>query len=83
MRCRREMDYPRLKMTVQKGKRMKIREVNQVSLDEIAGYMNDEIREQVHAELAPCTPEEFLTRYLQLDCEFIKLLLSEFNIEID
>lgn len=63
--------------------RMKIREVNQVSLDEIAGYMNDEIREQVHAELAPCTPEEFLTRYLQLDCEFINLLLSEFNIEID
>ena len=77
------MDYPRLKMTVQKGKRMKIREVNQVSLDEIAGYMNDEIREQVHAELAPCTPEEFLTRYLQLDCEFINVLLSEFNIEID
>ena len=77
------MDYPRLKMTVQKGKRMKIREVNQVRLDEIAGYMNDEIREQVHAELAPCTLEEFLTRYLQLDCEFIKLLLSEFNIEID
>lgn len=63
--------------------RMKIREVNQVSLDEIAGYMNDEIREQVHAELAPCTPEEFLTRYLHLDCEFIKLLLFEFNIEID
>lgn len=63
--------------------RMKIREVNQVSLDEIAGYMNDEIREQVHAELAPCTPDEFLTRYLQLDCELINLLLSEFNIEID
>lgn len=77
------MDYPRLKMTVQKGKRMKIREVNQVRLDEIAGYMNDEIREQVHAELATCTPEEFLTRYLQLDREFIKLLLFEFNIEID
>lgn len=45
------MDYSRLKMTVQKGKRMKIRDVNQVRLDEIAGYMNDEIREQVHAEL--------------------------------
>lgn len=58
------MDYPRLKMTVQKGKRMKIREVNQVSLDEIAGYMNDEIREQVHAELAPCTPEEFFNTIL-------------------
>lgn len=24
--------------------------------------MDDEIREQVHAELAPCTDEEFLTR---------------------
>ena len=64
-------------------KRMKIREVNQVSLDEIAVYMNDDIREQVHAELAPCTPKNFLTRYLQLDCKFINLLLSEFNIEID
>ena len=61
----------------------KLSEVNQVMLDDIATYMVDEIREQVHAELAPCTPEEFLTRYLQLDCEFIKLLLSEFNIEID
>lgn len=58
------MDYPRLKMTVQKGKRMKIRQVNQVSLDEIAGYMNDDIREQVHAELAPCTPEEFFNKIL-------------------
>ena len=44
--------------------RMKIREVNQVSLDEIAGYMNDEIREQVHFELAPCTPEEFFNKIL-------------------
>lgn len=76
------MDYPRLKMTVQKGKRMKIREVNQVRMDEIASYMNDEIREQVHAELAPCTPEEFLTRYLHLDPEFEELLSSEFNIDV-
>lgn len=52
-------------------------------LDDIAAYMVDEITEQLHCELAPCTPEEFLTRYLQLDCEFINLLLSEFNIEID
>ena len=28
--------------------------------------MDDEIREQVHAELAPCTDEEFLTRYQEL-----------------
>lgn len=73
-----EDDSPEREITMKK-----LSEVNQVMLDDIATYMNDEIREQVHAELAPCTPEEFLTRYLQLDCEFINLLLFEFNIEID
>lgn len=28
--------------------------------------MDDDLREQVHAELAPCTDEEFLTRYQEL-----------------
>ena len=51
-------------------------------LDDIATYMVDEIREQVHYELAPCTPEEFLTRYLHLDPEFEELLSSEFNIDV-
>ena len=41
--------------------------------------MDDDIREQVHGELAPCTPEEFLKRYLELDPEFIELLQSEFK----
>ena len=31
--------------------------------------MDDEIREQVHSELAPCTEEEFLTRYQELHVE--------------
>lgn len=31
-----------------------------------AEYMDDEIREQVHSELAPCTDVEFLTRYLEI-----------------
>lgn len=58
----------------------KISEVNQNMMDDIATYMDDEIREQVHMELAPCTPEEFLTRYLQLDQEFEKVLSGEFGI---
>lgn len=33
----------------------------------IAVYMEDEIREKVHFELAPCEPEEFLRRYLEGD----------------
>lgn len=49
-------------------------------LDTIASYMDDEIREQVHIELAPCTPQEFLNRYLELDSDFENLLKSEFNI---
>lgn len=34
--------------------------------DAIVEVMDDEIREKVHAELAPCTEEEFLARYLEL-----------------
>ena len=52
-------------------------------IDAIAIYMNDEIREQVHSELAPCEPEEFLNRYLELDPDFQILLKEEFRIELD
>lgn len=31
--------------------------------------MDDEIREQVHGELAPCTNEEFLDRYEEIHFE--------------
>ena len=32
--------------------------------DTIVAYMDDDAREAVHAELAPCTDIEFLTAYL-------------------
>lgn len=48
--------------------------------EEIASYMNDEIRERVHSELAPCTEEKFLGRYLELDPDFSELLKTEFGI---
>lgn len=32
----------------------------------IADLMDDDTRETVHAELAPCTEEEFLARYLEI-----------------
>jgi len=51
---------------------------------DIASYMDDDIREQVHAELAPCTNDEFITRYLELDPDFEDLLVNEFNFrEVD
>lgn len=49
-------------------------------MNTIASYMNDEIRETVHCELAPCTNEEFLERYLEYDFEFEEVLKNEFDI---
>ena len=39
-------------------------------LSAIAVSMNDEIREQLHAEIAPCSPGTFLTAYLERDPAF-------------
>ena len=52
-------------------------------MNTISTYMNDEIREKVHFELAPCTHEEFLKRYLELDPNFEKVLYKEFGIEME
>ena len=59
-----------------------MRKLTQELLDTIVTYMNDEIREDVHVELAPCTPEEFLRRYVELDPDFKELLKAEFKIEL-
>ena len=37
--------------------------------DTIVSYMNDDIREQIHGELAPCTEKAFWERYIELDPE--------------
>lgn len=36
------------------------------SLDVMLNYMEDEACEQVHNELAPCSDEKYLTRYLEI-----------------
>lgn len=56
--------------------------LDQETLDIIASYMDDEIREDLHGDLAPCEPEEFLRRYVERDPGFAGLLESEFGIEI-
>ena len=35
--------------------------------DTIVSYMNDDIREQIHGEIAPCPEEAFWERYIELD----------------
>lgn len=56
--------------------------IDQELMDTIAIHMNDEIRERVHLELAPCSPEKFLKRYLELDSDFADLLYNEFGIGV-
>lgn len=51
-------------------------------MDVIVSFMDDDIREKVHCELAPCTYSNFLTRYIELAPEFEELLVNEFKIEI-
>lgn len=47
-----------------------------------AGLMNDSLREKVHAELAPCTNDQFIQRYCQLDPNFADTMYGEFNIDV-
>lgn len=54
----------------------------QEKMDAIAVLMDDETREKVHHELAPCEPIEFLKRYCELEPSFEAVLKGEFSIEI-
>ena len=38
----------------------------QVNFEAAVNLMDDELREQVHEELAPCTEQEFVERYAEL-----------------
>lgn len=62
---------------------MKDREITRELLDAIVPFMNDSIMEQVHFELAPCEPVDFLKRYLELEnnFDFWDILENEFNID--
>lgn len=52
-------------------------------MEAIASYMDDNGRERVHYELAPCTNEEFLLRYCELEPAFTELLKTEFSVDIE
>jgi len=47
--------------------------LSQEELDDLAELMNQEIREQVHNEVAPCSPIEFLIAYCKIDTDFANL----------
>lgn len=57
--------------------------IDSVLMEIISAYMNNEIKEQIHCELAPCEPEVFLLRYFELDPGFEELLKKKFKIVVN
>jgi hypothetical protein len=57
-------------------------EFTQNLLNDITFYMDGGIRERIHFEMAPCEPEAFLKRYLEIDPDFETVLADEFGIEM-
>ena len=49
----------------------------------VTSYMNDEIREDLHGDLAPCSRAEFFLAYEERDPELAAWLREEFEIEDD
>lgn len=44
-------------------------EGHEVDFDACVNMMDDEIREELHAEMAPCTDQEFLDAYVERHAE--------------
>lgn len=51
-------------------------------MDDIVTIMNDDTREKVHNELAPCDALDFLHRYCELAPDFERELRDEFGISL-
>ena len=57
------------------------KKISDETMEAIAIYMDDEIRERLNFEMAPCSNEEFINAYLDQDPDFEKLLESEFSFD--
>lgn len=52
------------------------------TMDKIASFMNQKLYAKVYEELAPCTHEEFLRRYLELEPGFSVVLEQRFGLHM-
>lgn len=64
-------------------KRREPKDLTHEELNDFAVYMNDDVRERVHNELAPCEPAEFFARYCELDPSFEEFLEAEMGFFFD
>ena len=56
--------------------------IDDKTMNLLVHYMDEDLREKVHYELAPCSNEKFLKRYCELDLSFKNLVKNEFATEI-
>ena len=59
-----------------------IKDLTNEEMNDIASYMNDDLREAIHLELAPCTNEDFILTYCNAEPTFEDFLNEEFHIEL-
>lgn len=59
-----------------------LKEVTNEEMNDIALYMNDDIRETIYRELSPCTNEELIIAYCNTEPCFEYCLNNLFNIEL-
>ena len=74
--------YGNLKKRKFLGEEVDEMEISKYAMPAIAIFMNGDVREQVHRELAPCNNNEFIKRYCEIDPDFENVLKSEFGIDI-
>ena len=55
------------------------RPLTEEDMNAIANYMDDDLRERLHLELAPCSPAAFIAAYVAEDPSFV-ITLNEFNV---
>ena len=60
-----------------------MKKITNSTMEVIASYMDDEIREELNFKMVPCTNEEFLKAYVEMVPEFSELLENEFSIELE
>lgn len=68
-----------------------MKKITDNTMEAIASYMDDEIREQVHFKFSPCSNECFVKQYYltalknseKHATEFGEILGNEFDIDID
>lgn len=53
--------------------------INDNLMSEIATYMEDEIRENLHSKLAPCPNDVFVREYLKVDYNLLIIDLLHYH----